>query len=104
MIRLLADEPLAIRHLKVKVIHHGDHLVTLGDVRAPWWQRRATRSRHIRLGSLKGAWTSARSRLKSSEPVLPNSSMVPARHALPDRADLSAAASRHHDPRPRSRG
>ncbi|GAB2762360.1 hypothetical protein GCM10027020_13240 [Nocardioides salsibiostraticola] len=76
VIRLLADE-LAIRHLTVKVVHHGDHLVTLGDVRAPWWQRRATRSRHIRLGSLKGAWTSARSRLKASEPVLPNSSMVP---------------------------
>ena len=29
-------------------------LITLGAVPAPWWQRRATRSRHIRLGSARG--------------------------------------------------
>ncbi len=76
IIRLLAQE-LATRDLAVKVVHEEDHLVTLGAVRSPWWQRRATRSRHIRLGSLKGAWTSARSRLKGTDPVLPDLAMVP---------------------------
>jgi hypothetical protein len=68
---------LAQRGLTVEV-HHDDHLlVTLGRVRVPWWQRVATRSRHLRVGSLRGAWTSARSRATSRGPALPGSSMLP---------------------------
>jgi hypothetical protein len=75
-IRALADG-LAGLGVAVRVLHHGRHLVTLGDVVAPWWQRRATGSRHIRLGSLRGAWTSARSRAGRTEPVLPESGSAP---------------------------
>jgi hypothetical protein len=75
-IRALAAA-LARRGLAVRVVHRGTHLVTFGAVRAPWWQRRATGSRHIRLGSLRGAWTSARSRTRSTAPVLPDRSLAP---------------------------
>jgi hypothetical protein len=44
---------------------------------APWWQRRATGTRRIRLGSLRGAWTSARSRARRTEPVLPRPGTAP---------------------------
>ncbi len=101
VIRLVADE-LALRHLTVQVVHGGDHLVTLGDVRTPWWQRRATRSRHIKLGSLKGAWTSARSRLVSSDPVLPSLSMVPPATLFPIAPTFQQSGRRRvtttHDP------
>jgi hypothetical protein len=48
-IRSMADA-LARRRLTVHVVHAGVRLVSLGAVRAPWWQRRTTGSRHIRLG------------------------------------------------------
>ncbi len=75
-IRALA-ESFAERGIRVRVEHEQVHLVTLGAVRAPWWQRRATGSKRIRLGSLRGAWTSARSRVRDSEPVLPTAAMFP---------------------------
>jgi hypothetical protein len=75
-IRALA-ESLAERGVRVRVEHASVHLVSLGAVRAPWWQRRATGSKRIRLGSLRGAWTSARSRVRGATPVLPTSAMLP---------------------------
>ncbi len=72
-----AAESLAARGIAVRVEHEGRHLVTLGDVSAPWWQRRATGTRRIRIGSLRGAWTSARSRASAGGPVLPDASSVP---------------------------
>ncbi|GAA2151673.1 hypothetical protein GCM10009844_34170 [Nocardioides koreensis] len=75
-VRALA-ETLGRRGIGVRVWHAGTHLVTFGAVRAPWWQRRATGSRHIRLGSLRGAWTSARSRSRRTAPVLPDASLAP---------------------------
>ncbi|MGD9961628.1 FHA domain-containing protein [Nocardioides sp.] len=76
-IRGLADL-LASRGLKVHVHDGRTHLVSIGAIRAPWWQRRLTGSRHIRLGSLRGAWTSARSRARTVDtPVLPDATMLP---------------------------
>lgn len=76
LIRRVAGE-LAARDIVLRVVQGETHLVTLGAVRAPWWQRRVTRSRHIRLGSLKGAWTSARSRAAGRGPVLPGLELSP---------------------------
>ena len=53
-------EGLARRGLTVRVVQGSTPLITLGASRAPWWHRRATGSRHIRLGSVRGAWTSGR--------------------------------------------
>jgi len=68
---------LAARGMAVRVVQGDSHLVTFGAVRAPWWQRRATGSRFIRLGSLRGAWTSARSRTRDTAPVLPDATLAP---------------------------
>lgn len=70
-------EVMATQGLVVHVVHDGAHLVSLGAVSAPWWQRRLTGSRRIRLGSLRGAWTAARSRARSATPVLPDFDMLP---------------------------
>jgi hypothetical protein len=75
-VRALADL-LAGSGVRVRVVHEGRRLVTLGDVTAPWWQRRGTGSRHIRLGSLRGAWTAARSRATRTEAVLPEAGLAP---------------------------
>ena len=100
-IRALA-ESLAERGVKVRVQHERVHLVSLGAVRAPWWQRRATGSRRIKLGSLRGAWTSARSRVADREPVLPTSAMFPPTTLWPVAPTFAPRARRHvtttHDP------
>ena len=64
-IRSLADF-LARQDIAVRVLHEGAGAGhdRCGD-RAAWWQRRATGSRHIRLGSLRGAWTSLRARSRT---------------------------------------
>ncbi|WP_134767787.1 FHA domain-containing protein [Nocardioides sp. 1609] len=72
-----AGAALAARGLTVRVVSGDLHLITLGAVRVPWWQRRVTRSRHIRLGSVRGAWTAARSRAGGTESVLPDAGMLP---------------------------
>jgi len=77
-IRAAAAE-LARRGVVVRVHSSGVHLVTIGAVKVGWWQRRATRSRHIRVGSLRGAWTSARSQLGAKDvSVLPDHDLTPA--------------------------
>ncbi len=76
MVRSLADV-LAGRGVKIRVEHEGVHLVSIGAVSAPWWQRRATGSRRIRVGSWRGAWTSLRSRTSAGEPVLPSTGSLP---------------------------
>jgi len=82
-VKLLAAA-LAGRGLTMRVMQGDTHLVTLGATRAPWWHRRATGSRHIRLGSLHGVWTSGRTRLRRrSEPVLPDRGLVPPVTVLP---------------------
>lgn len=75
-IRGLADL-LARYGLAIRVTSDDVHLVTIGATRAPWWQRRATQSRHIRLAGMRGAWTSARARTRATEPVLPDGGLAP---------------------------
>ena len=75
-VRALA-EGLALRGIVIRVVSGGRHLVSLGAVRAPWWQRRVTGSRRIRLGSARGALTSARSRTRRTEAVLPGVALLP---------------------------
>ncbi len=95
-------ESFAERGIRVRVEHDGVHLVTLGAVRAPWWQRRATGSKRIRLGSLRGAWTSARSRVRDPEPLLPTAAMFPPATLWPIAPTFSPRARRQvtttHDP------
>ncbi len=69
---------LAAQGVRLRVVHEGRHLVTIGAVSAPWWQRRATGTRRIRLGSLRGAWTSGLSRARRTPSVLPDSGLLPA--------------------------
>lgn len=95
-------EVLATRGLVLRVVHRGDHLVSLGDVSAPWWQRRVTGTRRIKLGSLRGAWTSAKSRARGTEAVLPSPVMLPPGTVLPLFPTMSRLARRAvgttHDP------
>ncbi|GAA1957420.1 hypothetical protein GCM10009798_16030 [Nocardioides panacihumi] len=72
-----AADMLAGRSLVLEVVSRGRRLITLGAVTAPWWQRRITRSRHIRLGSARGAWTSARARIDGRPSVIPESALAP---------------------------
>jgi hypothetical protein len=76
MVRAAAEE-LADRGIRVRVVHDGVHLVTIGAVSAPWWQRRATGSRRIKMGSWRGAWTSLRSRAGGTSAVLPSAESLP---------------------------
>ncbi|TIC81334.1 hypothetical protein E8D34_18245 [Nocardioides sp. GY 10113] len=75
-VRALA-EGLAAQGLVIRVVNDGRHLVSLGAVSAPWWQRRVTGSRRIRIGSIRGALTSARSRARGTGPVLPDTTLLP---------------------------
>ncbi|MDP2773593.1 MAG: FHA domain-containing protein [Nocardioides sp.] len=75
-------EALAGQGIAMRVEHGGRHLVTLGDVTAPWWQRRVTGTRRIRLGSLRRAWA-ARFRAGGTTPVLPDARLLPPPTLLP---------------------
>lgn len=75
-------EALARRGIAMRVEQGGRHLVTLGDVTAPWWQRRVTGTRRIRLGSLRRAWA-ARARAGGTAPVLPDARLLPPPTLLP---------------------
>ncbi|MGA9748502.1 MAG: FHA domain-containing protein [Nocardioides sp.] len=82
-VRAVADA-LAARGLKVEVHSHDRRLLTLGAVRAPWWQRRVTGSAHLRVAGLRGAWTSLRARSRAqSEAVLPTPGLAPPATLLP---------------------
>jgi hypothetical protein len=78
-----AADQLAAQGVSVQVVHDGVHLVTIGAVSAPWWQRRATGSRRIRIGSWRGAWTSLRSRAAGQGAVLPGPESLPPPTMLP---------------------
>jgi hypothetical protein len=101
-VRGVAEE-LATHGISVRVVHEGVHLVTLGAVSAPWWQRRATGSRRIRIGSWRGAWTSLRSRAGGQSAVLPTAEALPPPTLLPLLPTFARHPQRHvtttHTPR-----
>jgi len=100
-VRALA-ETLAELHVRVRVVSGGQHLITIGDVRAPWWQRPLTRSRRIRMGSVRGAWTAARARGGGAGQALPDVSVLPPPTVWPPVPTMLRRKRRHvsttHDP------
>ncbi|HEY9564155.1 MAG TPA: FHA domain-containing protein [Nocardioides sp.] len=78
-------EVMGRRGMRVDVVHAGTALLSLGDVRAPWWHRRLTGSRRIRLGGLRSLVAPGRARLgrRSPQGVLPDRGLVPPPTLLP---------------------
>ena len=69
---------LAERGLSVTVVAPTGPLVTLGAPRTRWWQRRVTRSRHIRIERGAGLWSLARGRAQASGAgALPSAALAP---------------------------
>ncbi len=52
-------------------------LVTLGNVRCPWWQRPFTRSAHMRVAGLRGVVSAGRGRLRNDSASLPGPGLLP---------------------------
>lgn len=70
---------LASRGITVVVIAGDVALLEVGATDPTWWQRRLTRSRHLKVVSMRGALTGAvgRVRRSGSEAVLPGSELLP---------------------------
>jgi hypothetical protein len=75
-VRTVADA-LAAHGLSVTVVAPSGPLVTLGAPHSPWWQRRVTRSRHIRIERGAGLWSLARGRARATAGALPPSDLMP---------------------------
>ncbi|QWC83997.1 FHA domain-containing protein [Nocardioidaceae bacterium] len=76
-----AAEAMASRDMVVRVVSRGRHLVTLGNVSAPWWHRLATRSPRVRLGSVGGVAVVLRARREGGPAALPD--LATARSLVP---------------------
>lgn len=70
-------DALAARGLTVTVVASSGPLVTLGAPHPPWWQRRVTGSRHIRIERGAGLWSLARGRVRATARALPAADLVP---------------------------
>jgi Inner membrane component of T3SS, cytoplasmic domain len=68
---------LAARGVSLTVVAPSGPLVTLGAPHTPWWQRRVTGSRHIRIERGAGLWSLARGRARATAGALPASDLVP---------------------------
>lgn len=102
-LRLLAAG-LAERGITVAVIAGDVVLLEIGATRAPWWQRTITRSRHLRVVSVRGAFTGALGRVRGSAAaaVLPGAELLPPTTLFPlaptfRRSERSLGTT--HDPR-----
>jgi hypothetical protein len=100
VIRGLAST-LASAGLSVRVSGPAGALVTLGAPRTPWWQRRVTGSRHIRIERGAGLWSLARGRVRATAGALPSAALLPPPAVWPPAPTLWGR-SRHvtttHDP------
>ncbi|MGZ4444109.1 MAG: FHA domain-containing protein [Nocardioidaceae bacterium] len=67
----------ARRGVEVTVTSDLGPLLTFGATHAPWWQRPFTRSRHIRLETLRALRPMARARRRQTS-LLPSAELVPA--------------------------
>lgn len=76
---------LAERGITVVVVAGDVVLLELGATQAPWWQRAVTRSRHLRVVSVRGTLTGALGRIRGSaaEAVLPGAELLPPTTLLP---------------------
>jgi len=72
-----AAKAMAARGIRLTVTSDAGPLITLGAGRAPWWQRRLTRSPHMRLESISALWPVVRAS-RSRAAVLPSAELVPA--------------------------
>ncbi|RZI79065.1 MAG: hypothetical protein EOO67_20945, partial [Microbacterium sp.] len=69
---------LAARGITVVVVAGDVVLLEIGATRSPWWQRRVTRSRHLKIVSVRGAVAGAGGRLRrAGTAVLPGRELVP---------------------------
>lgn len=76
---------LASRGLTLVVLADDVVLLELGATESPWWQRPITRSRHLRVASVRGALTGAAGRIRRAgeDAVLPGSRLLPPPTLLP---------------------
>jgi hypothetical protein len=76
-LRRLAGE-LSRLGLTVQVRDRRDvPLLTMGDVRCPWWQRPITRSPHLRVAGVRGLAAAGRGRTRGESPALPQGALAP---------------------------
>lgn len=76
-VRKVAEE-VSRRGLVVTVRDdQGRSLIRIGRVRAPWWQRLATRSAHIRVTGGRGVLAAGKGRARSDVGVLPTGGLLP---------------------------
>jgi hypothetical protein len=100
VIRGLAST-LASAGLSVRVSGPTGPLVTLGAPRTPWWQRRVTGSRHIRVERGAGLWSLARGRVRATAGALPTAALLPPPAVWPPAPTLWGRSRRittTHDP------
>lgn len=95
---------LASRGITVVVIAGDVVLLEVGVTDPTWWQRRLTRSRHLKVVSVRGALTGALGRVRrsGSEPVLPGSELLPPTTLFPLAPTFGRSArpvTTTHDPR-----
>jgi hypothetical protein len=95
---------LAEQGVTVVVIAGDVELLEIGMTQAPWWQRTLSRSRHLKVASLRGALAGATGRVRrtGSEAVLPGSELIPPGILLPLAPTFGRTARRvttTHDPR-----
>lgn len=76
-LRLLADE-LHRLGVALQVRDAQDQpVLTMGAVRAPWWQRPITRSPHLRVVGARGLAAAGRGRARADAPTLPRPGLAP---------------------------
>ena len=95
---------LAAQGITVVVIAGDVVLLEVGVTDPPWWQRRVTRSRHLKVVSVRGALTGAVGRLRrvSSGSVLPGAELLPPTVLFPLAATFGRGRrepATTHDPR-----